>query len=147
MKRLLLFSAIISSSIFSKAQENSSAKNTSVSSETDKKCSSNHTATILINNKTSHDIYFYYTSHLNGLNVEYLTIKAGKTEINDAIYATQIAYQSKDGIKYSSIKYSWKASYDYIRIDKYRTSLDKIEGFDGSTFMLNDCEIKNIDVE
>src|SRR4051812_22349001 len=47
----------------------------------DRPCNTNHTGTIVIHNKTSHDIYFYYTSHPNSLNVAYITVKSGKSKI------------------------------------------------------------------
>ncbi|MDB5226578.1 MAG: hypothetical protein JWN78_771 [Bacteroidota bacterium] len=109
-------------------------------------CKTTRTASVLIQNNTSQDIYFYCFGDYTGGTLTHTKIKAHTPKQIDRLYTVW-------GQRYDlmNCQYKWKASYelyDDTKFNEYpQSSFDGLTGFESGNFILNDCETKTITIE
>lgn len=104
--------------------------------DAEKPCITNNTASITIHNLTGKEIYFYYGRGVFYNEIEYVKVIPGGHRTIDIITRT----------KFELWKYKWIVSYElYTKFDRF-TYIDNLYGFDSGTFILTNCEEKDIKI-
>ncbi len=110
-------------------------------SDGEKLCITNHTGNVLIHNNTKQDIYLYYSAYPNSYDYEYVKVKAGAHREIENLYTKRIQQYSDE-----IFTYKWTVAYELYDNKNGYQKLNKIQGFDSGTFILNDCETKDVKI-
>jgi hypothetical protein len=112
-----------------------------------KPCYTYHTADVKFINKTTRDVYIYYSIIAYKGNIKSTKIQHGDSVIVESLETKGNYYGSGNEVQY---KYGWVASYEYysnLNIDYNFDQLKEIKGFNSNEFTLEDCVPKVINIK
>lgn len=113
-----------------------------------KSCFTFHTGDVNFINKTTKDVYLYYSKAKERGKIKYIKIQPGESEPVKSLQTNIKSLNNSNEMV--QFKYGWVASYElYSNLNQYHVTdeLGKLKGFNSGEFTLDDCEIKEINIK
>jgi hypothetical protein len=115
-----------------------------------KSCYTFHTGNVNFVNKTTQDVYLYYSESGVSQQIKYIKIQKGDNETVESLTTKRISPYDGNTTQTIQYKYGWVASYElYSNLNQYYVAdkLEKIKGFASGEFTLEDCDTKAIKIQ